>query len=350
VGDSAIKLYQERIRILIGTLPMVLYITDPDAEFRGPRMLGEALGESLGFKPDVFRERDLWPSRIHPDDFAAVLRAAAEARRLGTLSVKYRWRCADGQEKLFFDRGIMTCAPGGDRGTLIGLCLDITEPQKLEALHKYYCDLDIVIPSANAPQRDVLHDFNNLLTVVIWNLERSVTLLNGDCSWSARWTALHRAITNVLFPKPTAPEQYGTKENTKGAAGLTVLLVDDDPDVRSVTAARLEEMGHRVVETDGAQSALDMLGNGAVVDLMLTDINLSGRMNGADLARHALRIRPGIKVLFASGVRPAREIERKLKGEVLLKPYRNDDLAAAIARAFSRTTASEPELATQSRS
>lgn len=350
MGDSAITLYQERIRILIGTLPIVLYITDPNAEFRGPRVLGEAIGESLGFKPDVFRERDLWTSRIHPDDFAGVLRAASDAGRLGTLSVKYRWRCADGGEKLFFDRGIMTCAPASHHGDLIGICLDITEQQKLEALHKYYCDLGIVVPPTNAAQSDVLHDFNNLLTVVIWNLERSVTLLDGARSSSARWTALHRAITTVLFPKPTAPAQYGNQGNAESAAGRTVLLVEDDPDVRAITAARLEEMGHHVLETEGAQSALDMLANGMVVDLMLTDINLSGRMNGVDLAQHALRIRPGIKVLFASGIRPASEIERKLVGEVLLKPYPNDDLAAAVTRAFSRTISSEPELATQPRS
>jgi CheY-like chemotaxis protein len=313
-------------------------------------MLGEAIGESLGFKPEVFRQRDLWTSRIHPDDFAAVLRAASDARRQGTLSVKYRWRCADGGDKLFFDRGIMTCAPGSNHADLIGICLDITEQQKLEKLHKYYCDLGIVVPPANAALRDVLHDFNNLLTVVIWNLERSVTLLDGARSSSARWTALHRAITTVLYPKPTAPAQNGDKGSAKSAAGCTVLLVEDDPDVRAITVTRLEEMGHRVLETDGAQSALDVLANGAVVDLMLTDINLSGHMNGVDLARFALRIRPGIKLLFASGIRPAREVERKLVGEVLLKPYRNDDLTAAIARVLSRPASSEPELATQSRS
>lgn len=333
--DGTTTLYQERVRTLTSTLPIALYITEPNAGFHGSRMIGPAIGDSLGFKPDAFRKNgQLWVSRINPEDLPEVLRTTQDASRTGTLSMTYRWRCADGTERLFLDRGVMTSSPASRHRNLIGVCLDLTQQDKLSRLLQRYGDLGIVAPRAEASQKDLIHDFNNLLTVIIWNLERSIGRMNGVQSPRAKWTALDVAMTTVLIPPRLSNATEAKNASTKPQNGWTILLVEDDPDVRDMTVARLEDMGHHVLGTDSATSALDiLLAEGMSVDLMLTDINLPGDMNGVDLARHARKLQPRIKLLFVSGCRPPREIERNLSGEVLLKPYRREELTAAMARA-----------------
>lgn len=347
VEDATTKLYRERIRTLTSTLPMALYITEPNAGFQGPRLLGDAIGGSLGFKPDAFRKNgQLWVARIHPDDLPDLQETIAGAARTGSLAVKYRWRCGDGTEKLFLDRGVMTSSPASLHRNLIGICLDITQRDKLSSLLAQYGDLGIVVPRANGNHKDLLHDFNNLLTVIIWNLERAVWRMNGVQSPRAKWTALRAAMTTVLIPRNSGTT-LAEKTSADPKRGWTVLLVEDDRDVRDMTVARLEDMGHRVLETDSATSALGMLAEGATIDLMLADINLPGGMNGADLARHARRLHPRIKLLFVSGSRPPREIERNLSGEILLKPYRREELTAAMARAAAGSSSSREQRETR---
>ena len=346
--DATTRLYRERIRTLTSTLPIALYITEPNAGFHGPRLLGQAIGGSLGFKPDAFRKNgQLWVSRIHPEDLPNLHGTIAGAARTGSLAVKYRWRCADGTEKFFLDRGVMTSSPASLHRNLIGICLDITQRDKLSSLLARYGDLGIVVPRANGSHDDLVHDFNNLLTVIIWNLERAVWRMNGVQSPRAKWTALNAAMTTVLIPPRNSGAILAKKPSSDPKGGWTVLLVEDDRDVRDMTVARLEDMGHRVLETDSATSALGMLAEGATVDFMLTDINLPGGMNGVDLARQARRLHPRLKLLFVSGCRPPREIERNLSGEILLKPYRREELTAAMARAAAGAPSSREQQETR---
>jgi CheY-like chemotaxis protein len=351
VGDGTSTVFQERLRALMSTLPIALYITELDAGLSGPRLLGPAIGGSLGFKSFSFlKNAVLWPSRIHPDDASAALKAAANARKTGVLSVRYRWRCADGTEKLFLDRGIVVAAPGGQSPNLIGVCLDITEQDKLKGLLEHYRELGFVAsPMDNISPEDVMHDVNNLLTVIIWNLERSVWRMVGAPSLRAKWLALRTALTSVVNSR-TNLETADRRSATAEKKTQTILLVEDDPDVRDATVARIEDMGHRIFEASSAKAALDILADGATVDLMLTDINMPGGMSGIDLADQALKLQPGMKLLFVSGRRPPREIERHLNGEVLMKPYRREELAAAMARAFAGVSATSAQREAQSQS
>ena len=73
---------------------------------------------------------------------------------------------------------------------------------------------------------------------------------------------------------------------------MRILLVDDDAEVRTVTAAYLSEMGHRVVEAADGSSALDILKADDQLDLLIADFAMPG-MTGLDLADKAREIRPG---------------------------------------------------------
>ncbi|WP_245987064.1 ATP-binding protein [Azospirillum thermophilum] len=122
--------------------------------------------------------------------------------------------------------------------------------------------------------------------------------------------------------------------------GETVLVVDDDADVRRVTVQAVRDLGYRVLEAEGAEQALAQLTAGRRVDLLFTDIVMPG-MNGRELAREGLRRCPGLRVLFASGYADgtAAEADAELAPvETLAKPYRDADLARALHRALDDGT------------
>ena len=117
-------------------------------------------------------------------------------------------------------------------------------------------------------------------------------------------------------------------------AAKTILLVEDDRDVREVALAVLEGAGFRVLEAGNGDDAYRLLlaHPDLPIDLLFTDVVMPGRLDGIDLANAAQALRPELRVLYATGfanlVRANREGD--LKGPVLHKPYRPGELRAAI--------------------
>jgi CheY-like chemotaxis protein len=110
----------------------------------------------------------------------------------------------------------------------------------------------------------------------------------------------------------------------------TVLVVDDDPDVRDYASAVLEECGYAVVAAANGEAALLLLGDGQRVDLLFTDVVMPG-INGFEVARQALQRMPHLKVLFASGY----ATDLTPAARLLRKPYRPHQLAGEIAAALA---------------
>ncbi len=81
----------------------------------------------------------------------------------------------------------------------------------------------------------------------------------------------------------------------------TILVVEDDDDVRAHSAEILAELGYRVLEAPNGPSALEVLERQPDVALLFTDVGLPGGMNGRQLAEEARRRRPGLEVLFTTG-------------------------------------------------
>ena len=119
------------------------------------------------------------------------------------------------------------------------------------------------------------------------------------------------------------------------ANGETVLLVEDDADVRSSLVEILGELGYRVIEAPNGLSALRQLDAHPETNLLLTDVGLPGGMNGRQLADEALRRKAGLKVLFASGyARNAIVHHGRLDPgvQLIMKPFTYADLAAKVRR------------------
>src|SRR5215208_2473053 len=80
------------------------------------------------------------------------------------------------------------------------------------------------------------------------------------------------------------------------------LIVEDDPDVRELGAALLEETDLRVVECEDAEQAMAVMAReGENVALVFTDIRLPGLLNGVDLARHVKALWPHVSMVVTSG-------------------------------------------------
>jgi PAS domain S-box-containing protein len=113
------------------------------------------------------------------------------------------------------------------------------------------------------------------------------------------------AAVKIYLPRlATAPES-GTiakpQRAPTGAAGETILVVEDDLDVGERSRQVLSELGYRVLIARDAQTALRILEKEANVQLLFTDVGLPGGFNGRQLADEAQRRWPGLKVLFTTG-------------------------------------------------
>ena len=133
----------------------------------------------------------------------------------------------------------------------------------------------------------------------------------------------------------TVGEQRVSDEGeTPNADGQeTILVLEDDDDVRTYSVEILRELGYRVVEAHDGESALRLLQRQAHVDLLFTDVVLPGGMTGAQVAERARELRPDLKVLFTTGyARNAIIHQGRLdKGvRLITKPFAASDLAERL--------------------
>jgi DNA-binding NtrC family response regulator len=127
--------------------------------------------------------------------------------------------------------------------------------------------------------------------------------------------------------RPTAPAGAGAPRG-----GESILLVEDNADLREAAKLVLEDLGYRVTEVANAAEALAWLDRGEPVELLFSDVVMDGEMGGERLAGEAVKRRPALKVLLTTGYAPAAMADKDLpEGTKLLgKPYRRSDLARTL--------------------
>lgn len=108
-------------------------------------------------------------------------------------------------------------------------------------------------------------------------------------------------------------------------SSATILVVDDEPEVRAVVAEFLEDFGYRVLLADGGAQALALLRDNPGIGLLLSDIRMP-EMSGIELAEMATSQHPAIKVILMSGYFVAQQVNRRF----LRKPFRMKELQAAV--------------------
>jgi CheY-like chemotaxis protein len=118
----------------------------------------------------------------------------------------------------------------------------------------------------------------------------------------------------------------------------TILVVEDDVLVRSLVAAYLRECGFDVIEANGADEAIRVMEAEVRVDIVFSDIQMPGSMDGFGLAQWVRRERPWLKVILTSGAaRTARAAgDLREHGPILAKPYDHAELERHIRTLLAR--------------
>lgn len=122
----------------------------------------------------------------------------------------------------------------------------------------------------------------------------------------------------------------------------TVLVVEDEADIRSYASEALKDLGYQVIEAHDASSGLAALDAHPEAALLLTDVVLPG-MNGRDLALEARRRRPALRVLYTTGDTSNAITESSVVARdaaVLTKPFRIAALASTVRKALDANFAS----------
>jgi CheY-like chemotaxis protein len=113
----------------------------------------------------------------------------------------------------------------------------------------------------------------------------------------------------------------------------TVLVLDDEPEVRKTTAEMLQELGYTAIPVESCDACLAILQAPEPIDLLITDVGLPGDMDGWMLADKARTIRPDLKVLFITGYTQNGVVQgppRPHAGEILTKPFAMDAFAQKV--------------------
>jgi PAS domain S-box-containing protein len=146
---------------------------------------------------------------------------------------------------------------------------------------------------------------------------------------------------NLYLPRvggaPAAAHAAEAAKPQQSACGSTILVVEDNAEVREVTTARLEKLGYRVLSSESGPSAIAVIDSGVTVDLVFSDIMMAGGMSGYDLARWVAARKPEMKILLTSGFadRVAAHGESDADSlKILRKPYATAELAQAIREAL----------------
>jgi CheY-like chemotaxis protein len=97
------------------------------------------------------------------------------------------------------------------------------------------------------------------------------------------------------------PEELSAAEYPLAAGRATILLVEDNDEVRSLTRLILQDQGYTLLEAHNGKTALQLAQSyPGTIDLLLTDVVMPG-MSGRQLFKHLIRQRPGLKVVYMSG-------------------------------------------------
>jgi CheY-like chemotaxis protein len=121
-------------------------------------------------------------------------------------------------------------------------------------------------------------------------------------------------------------------------AGTVVLVVEDNDLVRTTAARMLKDLGYIVIKAPDGRQALQILQGTARVDLLFTDVVIPGGLGGRQLADAALRLRPGIRVVYTTGYAENAIVHQgRLDPDIffLSKPYKRAELAARLRAALA---------------
>ena len=152
-------------------------------------------------------------------------------------------------------------------------------------------------------------------------------------------TTVNLFLPTVVATAPPSKDVLTT--DVLAAGGETVLVVEDDPKVLRLTVTRLEALGYQVIAAMNGPKAMDILKRREDIDLVLSDVVMPGGMTGFDVADQALALRPGLKILLATGYAKGvdtNEAAVNAEHKIMRKPYGMKELARTLREMLDQNT------------
>ncbi|TGX55633.1 hybrid sensor histidine kinase/response regulator [Sphingomonas gei] len=178
--EQELRLAEQRQAAIIESLPIILYLEEVDADPRIPKFVSGNFPALTGYAfEDIQAAPGLWVERLHPEDRERAVEALGARRSGQSLSVEYRWQCADGHYKHFLDQAVLLRDSFGNPVEFAGTLLDVTDRKELESQLTQARKMDAIGQLTGG----IAHDFNNLLAAVLGGLgmiERRVPLTDDQ--------------------------------------------------------------------------------------------------------------------------------------------------------------------------
>jgi PAS domain S-box-containing protein len=152
-------------------------------------------------------------------------------------------------------------------------------------------------------------------------------------------TTIKIYLPRLIGASEEAAEKPATRPATAQGSGETILVVEDEPDLRAYTIEALCDLGYRVLEAADGREALEIFKKHPEIKLLFTDVVLRGGMNGRTIAEEVVRLRPGLPVLFTTGYTSNAIVHhgRLDPGMHLIgKPFTYAELASKVRRMLDR--------------
>jgi PAS domain S-box-containing protein len=154
------------------------------------------------------------------------------------------------------------------------------------------------------------------------------------------------ACIRLVLPASSAPAEAMAVEEAADVTMVggteTVLVVDDDPAVLSLTVDMLSGLGYRIITATNAAEALEVIGGDTAIDLLFSDVVMPGGASGVSLARKAQELRPALKVLLTSGYVGDGAPFTDSPYPLIDKPYQIADLAQDVRRLLDEASPVRP--------
>jgi len=197
----------------------------------------------------------------------------------------------------------------------------------------------------------ISHDFNNLLMVIQGNLEILRMELTGNEEYTQQidltLEATHACgelVKKLMAFSKLQPSQIADELPAQAAVGLygdeTILLVEDEENLRQLAARYLDSLGYRVLQAENGADALQILQQEPSIQLLLTDIAMPGELTGPQLVDKAIMHQPTLKILYMSGYPKKLLLEESQMNignyPVIIKPFSRFDLAKLLRNILNK--------------